>query len=66
MGVHNRVLYFLLISFDSSFLLGREFATLMTLCLSVCLFNGQFVCSFVSSVFCSFGSFNKRFRANLV
>ena len=28
---------FLLISFDSSFLLGREFATLRTLCLSVCL-----------------------------
>ena len=37
MGVHNGVLYFPLKSFGSSFLPGREFATLMTLCLSVCL-----------------------------
>jgi hypothetical protein len=37
MGVHNGVPYFPLKSFGSSFLPGREFATLMTLCLSVCL-----------------------------
>ena len=37
MGVYNGVLYFLLKSFGSSFLLGREFAILMTLCLFVCL-----------------------------
>ena len=37
MGVHDGVLYFPLKSFGSSFLPGREFATLMTLCLFVCL-----------------------------
>ncbi len=69
MGVHNGVLYFPLKSFGSSFFPGREFATLMTLCLSVC-FSFQWsvrVCLFVFSVFCSFGrDLTSGFGANLI
>ena len=68
MGVHNGVLYFPLKSFGSSFLPGREFATLMTLCLSVCLsFQWSVRGLFVFSVFCSFGrDLTSGFGANLI
>ena len=68
MGVHNGVLYFLLKSFGSSFLPGREFATLMTLCLSVCLsFQWSvrvFIC--LQCVLFFWQRFDKWFRMNLV